>query len=398
MASLGHPERHFAAVHVGGTNGKGSVSTLLAEILRAGGWRVGLYTSPHLVSFRERVMVDGVAISEDAVTLLGGRAWRSRPSVSAPRSSRSATALAFADFAARGVEVAVVEVGLGGPARRDQRDHAAGLRRHAHRRRAHRVPRQRPAEHRAGEGGDRQAGRTLRHDGSGRGRRRRAAGGGARARGRGRAPGAREPPGAGRRGRLRRPVRRRRRRCAATKGWRSGWPARTRRRTPCWRCGSRSWPAPRFPVAEAAVRAATPGGARAGALRPTGEVDLRRGAQPGRGAGAGERARAGPSAATTRRGRLGPQRQGVGRDAGDARGRRGRAGADARAERAGDRAWDLDEVSRWARERGIAAAVEPDFAGALDGAARRAATVLVTGSFHTVGDAMSRLPGAPPLG
>jgi len=63
-----------------------------------------------------------------------------------------------------------------------------------------------------------------------------------------------------------------------------------------------------------------------------------------------------------------------------------------------ERAWDLDEVSRWARERDIAAAVEPDFAAALDGAARRAATVLVTGSFHTVGDAMSRLPGAPPLG
>jgi len=63
-----------------------------------------------------------------------------------------------------------------------------------------------------------------------------------------------------------------------------------------------------------------------------------------------------------------------------------------------ERAWDLHEVSRWARERGIEAAVEPDFAGALDGAARRAATVLVTGSFHTVGDAMSRLPGAPPLG
>jgi dihydrofolate synthase/folylpolyglutamate synthase len=63
-----------------------------------------------------------------------------------------------------------------------------------------------------------------------------------------------------------------------------------------------------------------------------------------------------------------------------------------------DRAWDLDEVSHWARERGMDAAVEPDFARALDGAARRAATVLVTGSFHTVGDAMSRLPGAPPLG
>ena len=113
MASLGHPERHFAAVHVGGTNGKGSVSTMVAEILRAGGWRVGLYTSPHLVSFRERVLVDGAPISEDAVTC-----WAARLEEPAVRLGATffeiATALAFADFAARGVEVAVIEVGLGG--------------------------------------------------------------------------------------------------------------------------------------------------------------------------------------------------------------------------------------------------------------------------------------------
>ena len=63
-----------------------------------------------------------------------------------------------------------------------------------------------------------------------------------------------------------------------------------------------------------------------------------------------------------------------------------------------ERAWDLDEAARWARERGIEAASVPDFGGALDGAARRAATVLVTGSFHTVGDAMARLPGVAPVG
>ncbi|HVO35779.1 MAG TPA: Mur ligase family protein, partial [Gemmatimonadales bacterium] len=113
LAALGHPEEHFAAVHVGGTNGKGSVSTMLAEILRAGGWRVGLYTSPHLVSFRERVLVDGVPISEDGITC-----WASRLEEPAVRLGATffeiSTALAFADFAARGVEVAVVEVGLGG--------------------------------------------------------------------------------------------------------------------------------------------------------------------------------------------------------------------------------------------------------------------------------------------
>ncbi len=62
------------------------------------------------------------------------------------------------------------------------------------------------------------------------------------------------------------------------------------------------------------------------------------------------------------------------------------------------RAWDLDEAAGWARSRGLAATAQPEFGAALDGAARGAATVLVTGSFHTVGDAMARLPGAPPLG
>ena len=101
------------SVHIGGTNGKGSVSTLVAAALREAGWRVGLYTSPHLISFRERIQVDGVPITEDAVAMWTGK-------LLAPILARKATffeattALAFADFAARGVEIAVVEVGLGG--------------------------------------------------------------------------------------------------------------------------------------------------------------------------------------------------------------------------------------------------------------------------------------------
>jgi len=63
-----------------------------------------------------------------------------------------------------------------------------------------------------------------------------------------------------------------------------------------------------------------------------------------------------------------------------------------------DRAWRLEEASAWARDRGLAAVAEPDFGAALGRGAREAATVLVTGSFHTVGDAMARLPGTPPLG
>jgi dihydrofolate synthase/folylpolyglutamate synthase len=110
---LGEPHRHYACVHVGGTNGKGSVSTFLAAALRAAGFRVGLYTSPHLVSFLERITVDGQPATEEAVT-----AWTARLEGAALTHQASffeiTTAVAFADFAARGVEIAVVEVGLGG--------------------------------------------------------------------------------------------------------------------------------------------------------------------------------------------------------------------------------------------------------------------------------------------
>jgi dihydrofolate synthase/folylpolyglutamate synthase len=113
LAALGNPERLFAAVHVAGTNGKGSTATLIAEALGAAGFRVGLYTSPHLISFRERIRVDGVPITEGAVV-----AWTDllRPTIEATAATffEVTTAIAFADFAARGVEIAVVEVGLGG--------------------------------------------------------------------------------------------------------------------------------------------------------------------------------------------------------------------------------------------------------------------------------------------
>src|SRR6266540_6919465 len=69
LAEVGNPHEVIPLVHVGGTNGKGSVCTLVAAALREAGWRVGLYTSPHLVSFRERIRVDGVPISEAAVAM-----------------------------------------------------------------------------------------------------------------------------------------------------------------------------------------------------------------------------------------------------------------------------------------------------------------------------------------
>ncbi|HKP30855.1 MAG TPA: Mur ligase family protein, partial [Gemmatimonadales bacterium] len=113
LDALGRPDRVFPVIHIGGTNGKGSVSTLVAETLEGAGWRTGLYTSPHLISFRERYRVNGVPITEQAVA-----SWVRflRPSIEEHDATffEVGTALAFADFAARGVEIAVVEVGLGG--------------------------------------------------------------------------------------------------------------------------------------------------------------------------------------------------------------------------------------------------------------------------------------------
>ncbi|MCA9761587.1 MAG: bifunctional folylpolyglutamate synthase/dihydrofolate synthase [Gemmatimonadetes bacterium] len=109
----GDPQRQFVAVHIGGTNGKGSVATMVAAALRDHGVRVGLYTSPHLISFRERIRVDDAPISREAVA-----EWTRllRPAMEETGATffEATTAMAFADFAARGVEVAVVEVGLGG--------------------------------------------------------------------------------------------------------------------------------------------------------------------------------------------------------------------------------------------------------------------------------------------
>jgi dihydrofolate synthase/folylpolyglutamate synthase len=113
LAAAGEPHRRFETIHVAGTNGKGSVATLIAHTLQAAGWRVGLYTSPHLTSFRERIRVGGVPISEAAVA-----AWTShlQPLIEETGATffEVSTAIAFADFAARETEIAVVEVGLGG--------------------------------------------------------------------------------------------------------------------------------------------------------------------------------------------------------------------------------------------------------------------------------------------
>jgi dihydrofolate synthase/folylpolyglutamate synthase len=113
LAGLGSPETRFAAVHVAGTNGKGSVCAIVERVLRAAGVRTGLYTSPHLVDFRERIRVNGRWADE---ATLGAclDAIEALPNAAARTFFEVATALAFDHFRRAGVEWAVVEVGLGG--------------------------------------------------------------------------------------------------------------------------------------------------------------------------------------------------------------------------------------------------------------------------------------------
>jgi len=113
LGALGHPEERYALVQVGGTNGKGSIASMLATILKQAGRRVGLYTSPHLCSFRERIRVNAEPIAPDAVVdgvdALGTLVARFDATM-----FEATTALALDHFARENVDVAVLEVGLGG--------------------------------------------------------------------------------------------------------------------------------------------------------------------------------------------------------------------------------------------------------------------------------------------
>lgn len=118
LAELDHPHRSFPVVHVAGTNGKGSTSVFISSILASAGYRVGLYTSPHLVSYRERIVVDGSPIGRDELERLSHRLEPLVRAVEAQEGDLTefemGTALAFTHFREARVDVAVVEVGLGG--------------------------------------------------------------------------------------------------------------------------------------------------------------------------------------------------------------------------------------------------------------------------------------------
>src|SRR5438874_6296955 len=119
--ALGHPERRFASVLIAGTNGKGSTAATLASILQAASYRTGLYTSPHLVRVNERIRINGEQISDAEFTEMYRRIHEAAQQLISggelphePSFFETLTAMAFEYFASSGVEIAVLEVGMGG--------------------------------------------------------------------------------------------------------------------------------------------------------------------------------------------------------------------------------------------------------------------------------------------
>jgi dihydrofolate synthase/folylpolyglutamate synthase len=118
MAEVGHPERRLRGALIGGTNGKGSVVAMTRSVLNAAGLRVGSMPKPHLVSYRERVAIDGEPISADAFAAMVERVLpaidRVGASVGPPTEFEALTAAAIGELARRDVDLAIVEVGMGG--------------------------------------------------------------------------------------------------------------------------------------------------------------------------------------------------------------------------------------------------------------------------------------------
>jgi dihydrofolate synthase/folylpolyglutamate synthase len=120
MRRIGDPQDDFRSIHVTGTNGKGSVCVMASSILRREGLRVGLYTSPHLVDFRERIIVDGQQISEEDVVRIATELRGEMQAMASENTEKQltffefTTGLAFRYFSKRKVDIVVAEVGLGG--------------------------------------------------------------------------------------------------------------------------------------------------------------------------------------------------------------------------------------------------------------------------------------------
>jgi dihydrofolate synthase / folylpolyglutamate synthase len=114
LTNLGNPQRRYRTIHIAGTNGKGSVASGMASVLQASGYRVGLYTSPHLVRFNERIQVDGAEITDADIVRLYRSVKRALPVGREPTFFEFTTAMALFEFACRKVDWAVIETGMGG--------------------------------------------------------------------------------------------------------------------------------------------------------------------------------------------------------------------------------------------------------------------------------------------
>jgi len=115
LALFDHPEKQFLSLHIAGTNGKGSTSAMLHAILSQAGYCTALYTSPHLVSFTERIRIGTENIGADEVVSLSEEIWQAIEKADVPLTFfEFVTAMAFIYFARRQVDIAIVEVGLGG--------------------------------------------------------------------------------------------------------------------------------------------------------------------------------------------------------------------------------------------------------------------------------------------
>ena len=121
IEALGHPERRFPSIIIAGTNGKGSTSAMLASILRQAGYRIGLYTSPHLMRVNERIAINGEAISDAEFAEMHSRIEEISQALMQegkleqhPSFFETLTAMAFEHFASAAVDIAVLEVGIGG--------------------------------------------------------------------------------------------------------------------------------------------------------------------------------------------------------------------------------------------------------------------------------------------
>lgn len=110
---LGNPQNKFESIHIGGTNGKGSTSHMLSAILQEAGYKTGLYTSPHLIDFRERIRINGQMISKEFVVAFTEKTKTIVDEIS-PSFFEVTVAMAFSYFAENTVDIAIIEVGLGG--------------------------------------------------------------------------------------------------------------------------------------------------------------------------------------------------------------------------------------------------------------------------------------------